>query len=119
MPIPLNLQVNVANGAPGSSFIFTASSLMASEQVLVSVRFSLSDQAAELARLSVPADGLLIFMLDTSDSTPLGRYTIRVGAWEQSIVLDRAAPLRRERPADVPVVPLQITYRTYLPVLVR
>lgn len=82
-----------------------------------------------LARLPVPADGVLVFVIETATDTPTGSYIIRVridpvtlaSSTERirRITLAADAPQHSARPAQAPVVPLQITRRSYLPLIVR
>ncbi len=125
------LAVNVATGAPGSVFVFTAPNLPAGARVQVAVQRPGSSAFSDLLTLSVPDGGTLLFVLITGESKPVGSYTIRIRTEpgqrglaqgierSRSITLATDAPLRTERPTDPTVPELSLVQRIYLPLIVR
>mgnify|MGYP005838914631 CR=1 FL=1 len=125
------LVVNVETGAPGSVFIFTAPNLPAGARVQVAVQRPGGSAFSTLLTLNVPDGGTLVFVLVTTDDDPAGTYTVRIRTEPsqrglaqviertRNFTLDAAESLRTEQPTDAPMVPLKITQRVYLPLIVR
>jgi hypothetical protein len=131
---PEGFAINFATGAPGSVFVFIAPDLPAGAQARIAVRGPTDSTFADLLTLSVPDGGTLVFVLVTLTDDPAGTYTIRLTVdsgqtglaqdivREQSFTLDPDAPVRTERPADAPTVPLepaQTENQIFLPFVVR
>jgi hypothetical protein len=125
------VDVNFTTGAPGSVFVFTASGLPAGAQAQIAVQEPGATSFTNLATYTVPDDGVLAFVLETPADAPAGTYIIQItidpqqtGAAqaivrELSITLAADAPLRTERPADIPGIPLDLTQRVFLPFISR
>jgi hypothetical protein len=128
---PSPVDVNFMTGAPGSIFVFTTSGLPAGAQAQIAVQEPGATSFTSLATYTVPDDGVLAFVLETPADAPAGTYIIQItvdpqqaGAAqaivrELSITLAADAPLRTDRPADIPGIPLDLTQRLFLPLISR
>jgi hypothetical protein len=126
-----DIELNFTTGAPGSVFVLTVPNLPAGSNAAISIRTPGENDFVPLITLQVAQDGTLVVVLLTDPGDPVGTYTIRVvvQTGEPSVAqaeivrtisfdLDTAAPLRTDRPDDVPSVQLQAGGETiYLPLI--
>jgi hypothetical protein len=127
-----DITVNFEHGMPGSVFVLTVPDLPAGGSAAISLRAPGETGFTPLTTLTVPNNSKLVFLLVTAANDPVGIYTIQVvvqpggSSVAQEIVreisfeLDNDAPLRTDRPTDVPSVEVQVGGGTlYLPLLQR
>ncbi len=128
--------VNFPNGAPGSSFVFTAAGFTPGSTMQVEVKEPNSDSYRTVLRgLEFAANTQLVFVLYVPETAPMGTYTVRIivtppsASLAQSTLLEQ--PITVMAPADggtvrerapntdtAPVAPVA-GQRIYLPLIVR
>jgi hypothetical protein len=72
------LTSDFSTGAPGSTFVVTASNFPASASGIVAIQEPGSSTFRNLAGVTTDADGGLIFVLATADDAAPGAYTVRL-----------------------------------------